>query len=364
MYLHIGAPKTGTTYLQSILFRNRAELRRDGLLYPGKAVRSHFWASQDLRRMAFHGHVEPQVDGAWRRLVDEIRDFSGTSVIDHELLAGASPDHVDQALRDLAFADVRLVFTARDIARQLPAAWQERLKNRDTVRYHAFLDRVHGGLTGSGPRRYFWPVHDVPTVLAKWSRNIAPEQVYVVTLPPPGGNPALLWQRFAGVLGIDPVRYDTDFARENTSLSAAEAAVLRVLNEAIADADIPWPAYRSAVKHGLSGALGESRQVAAPIGLPADAYEWAVPWSRDAVAKLQAAGYNVAGDLAELIPAGRPPGADPDAVPVDERADAATRMLGAMLRMLANEAVAQPLRSGKLGTLRSAVRRRRERAAR
>ena len=207
-------------------------------------------------------------------------------------------------------------------------------------------------------------MHDVPTVLAKWSRNIAPEQVYVVTLPPPGGNPALLWQRFAGVLGIDPVRYDTDFARENTSLSAAEAAVLRVLNEAIADADIPWPAYRSAVKHGLSGALGESRQVAAPIGLPADAYEWAVPWSRDAVAKLQAAGYNVAGDLAELIPAGRPPGADPDAVPVDERADAATRMLGAMLRMLANEAVAQPLRSGKLGTLRAAVRRRRERAAR
>jgi hypothetical protein len=65
VFLHIGAPKTGTTYLQNILFTNRAALRRDGLLYPGNAVRSHFWAIQDLREIAFHGHVDPQVSGAW-----------------------------------------------------------------------------------------------------------------------------------------------------------------------------------------------------------------------------------------------------------------------------------------------------------
>lgn len=36
IYLHIGAPKTGTTYLQNVLWRNRERLRTDGLLYPGR----------------------------------------------------------------------------------------------------------------------------------------------------------------------------------------------------------------------------------------------------------------------------------------------------------------------------------------
>src|SRR5262249_22208570 len=130
VFLHIGAPKTGTTYLQNILFSNRTALRRDGLLYPGNAVRSHFWASQDLRDMAFHGYVEPQVSGAWDRLVGEIRNFGGAAIIDHEILAAASAAQIDRALADLDFADVHIVLTARDIARQLPAAWQERIKNR------------------------------------------------------------------------------------------------------------------------------------------------------------------------------------------------------------------------------------------
>ncbi|MDT4916727.1 MAG: hypothetical protein QOH89_1427, partial [Pseudonocardiales bacterium] len=304
VYLHIGAPKTGTTYLQNILFRNRAALRRDGLLYPGDAVRSHFWAAQDLRRMAFHGYAEPQVDGAWRRLIEDIRRFGGNSVLDHELLAGASADQIDEALADLDFADVRIVFTARDLARQLPAAWQERVKNRDTMAYGTFLERVRDSRASDGPRRLFWPLHDVPTILARWSRNLPPDRVHLVTLPPAGGNPALLWQRFTGVLGIDPGRYDTAVARENTSLSAAEAAVLRALNEAIAETDIPWPVYRLAIKHGLSAALGGgTRKGAARIELPEDAYAWVTVWSRDAVAELSAAGYSVVGELAELIPA-------------------------------------------------------------
>jgi hypothetical protein len=346
VYLHIGAPKTGTTYLQNILFTNRAALRRNGLLYPGNAVRSHFWASQDLREIAFHGHVEPQVSGAWNRLVDQIRGYGGPAVIDHEILAATSAAQIDRALADLDFADVHIIFTARDIARQLPAAWQERIKNRDTLGYRAFLDGVHAGLTGPGPKRYFWPLHDVPGILARWSRDLPPDRVHLVTLPHSGADPALLWQRFAGVLGIDPDGYDTDLSRENTSLTAAEAAVLRALNAELDGVDVPWPVYRSAVKHGLSGALGANPRTAARIELPTDVYEWVVQWTHDAVAELAKAGYHVVGDLDELIPAGRPTGADPDAVPAEDRVEAATRMLGAMLTLLAKDGPAQPARPG------------------
>jgi hypothetical protein len=341
VFLHIGAPKTGTTYLQNILFTNRGKLRRAGLLYPGNAVRSHFWASQDLRGTAFHGHVEPQVAGAWERLVDQIRGFAGNAIIDHEILAAASADQIDRALADLNFADVHIVFTARDIARQLPAAWQERIKNKDTLTYREFLDGVHAGLTGTGPRKYFWPLHDVPEILARWSRNVPPEHVHVVTLPPSGGDPTLLWRRFAGVLGLDPDAYDTDLGRENTSLTAAEAAVLRQLNLQLDDIAVPWPVYRSAVKHGLSGALGGESRSAGRIELPEGVYAWVVAWSQQAVADLAAARYAVAGDLAEFLPAARPTGADPDAVPAEEQVAAATRMLAAMLNLMAKDSSAQ-----------------------
>ncbi len=48
-FLHIGPPKTGTTYVQSILFGNRRELRQAGVLLPGRATAKHFGAVGDLR---------------------------------------------------------------------------------------------------------------------------------------------------------------------------------------------------------------------------------------------------------------------------------------------------------------------------
>jgi hypothetical protein len=300
-------------------------------------VRSHFWASQDLRGMAFHGHVEQQVTGAWDRMVASIRAFGGPAVIDHEILAAASADQIDRALADFDIADVHVVFTARDIARQLPAAWQERIKNKDTLAYADFLDGVHAGLVGTGPRKYFWPLHDIPNILARGSRNVPRERVHLITLPPPGGDQTLLWRRFASVLGIDPTAYDTDLSRENTSLTAAEAAVLRDLNATLADIDVPWPVYRSAVKHGLSGALADGQRTSVRIELPESVYAWVSEWSRNAVAELRAANYHVVGDLDDLLPASRPTGIDPDAVPAEQRAEAATRMLAAMLGLLARE---------------------------
>ena len=35
LYLHIGLPKTGTTYLQTILWQNRAALSAQAVLVPG-----------------------------------------------------------------------------------------------------------------------------------------------------------------------------------------------------------------------------------------------------------------------------------------------------------------------------------------
>ena len=55
VFLHIGAPKTGTTFLQDVLVRNKAALRANGVLYPGRNG-THVMAALDLRNLEFKGH--------------------------------------------------------------------------------------------------------------------------------------------------------------------------------------------------------------------------------------------------------------------------------------------------------------------
>ena len=46
IFLHIGLPKTATTYLQSILWASREQLERDGVRLPGTERRDHLWATR------------------------------------------------------------------------------------------------------------------------------------------------------------------------------------------------------------------------------------------------------------------------------------------------------------------------------
>src|ERR1044072_2231107 len=89
VFLHIGSPKTGTTFLQEVLWTNRDALREAGVKYPGSRADAHFLATQDLRELVWHGHVDPAVPGAWDRLVTEVRTWPGASVISHEMVGSA-----------------------------------------------------------------------------------------------------------------------------------------------------------------------------------------------------------------------------------------------------------------------------------
>lgn len=338
VFFHIGAPKTGTTYLQRVLHDNRPALRQAGLLYPG-TQHAHFWASQDLREIKFRGQADAHVRGAWDRLVKEIKGWPGRAIIDHESFAAARREAIDRALADLDFAEVHLVFTARDLARQLPATWQERIKNGSTVSYAEFLASVRAERDEREPAaKHFWSMQGVPTILARWSRNLAPEHVHVLTVPPAGVEPGLLWRRFAGLLELDPDAFDSSARGANTSLGAAEAAVLRRFNAAIAEVDVPWPAYAQMFKQRLAPALAERRGEL--IELPEEYFAWTIERSARIVAELRAAGYSVVGDLAELVPTCRPAGLDPDDVPAEARAEAALAGMVSMVELVATSPVA------------------------
>ena len=190
--------------------------------------------------------------GEWDVLTGQALQARGTAVISDEILAACNPRQADCALRSLASAEVHIVLTVRDFASLLPAEWQESVKCRGTVPWEVWLDSVIDAAPAADRRRrsWFWTVHDTLATLDMWSRNIPPDHVHVITVPPHG--PAdLLWVRFASVLGIDPGGIDLTEARVNPSLGVPEAEFLRRFNEALPK-DVPSWFYTRDIKRGSS----------------------------------------------------------------------------------------------------------------
>ena len=90
IYLHVGAPKTGTTYLQDRLALNATSLRRHGYRYPTGPHGDMFLAALNLLDRPWGG-MRPQAKGEWEALVRRARRARGTVVLSHEILAGAKP---------------------------------------------------------------------------------------------------------------------------------------------------------------------------------------------------------------------------------------------------------------------------------
>jgi hypothetical protein len=330
-YVHIGAPKSGTTYLQQALWDNRETLRDRGVLYPGETFLSHTHAVLDLTRQRFFGHEDPAIPGAWDRMVQEIRAWGGTAVISQELLSPARPDVIERALTSLVFSEVHLVYTARDLARQVPAAWQENVKNRYDLDFDEFVatlrapdEEMH--TLGVG----FWRMQDAAGVLSRWARDMAPEHVHLVTLPQGGVARHTLWARFCAVTGLDADAYTLPDAPANVSLGLDEANLLRRLNTALGE-DVRWPLYNQCVTGLLGMDVLTRRPRRRTILLPEDARAWITERSHRMVDALKQERYDIVGDLDDLVPAPGPaafPGEPADADMLDSAVASMAALLG------------------------------------
>jgi hypothetical protein len=174
--VHLGTPKTGTTFLQEVMWHHRAVLAAHGVHYPGRVPEAHFQAAVDLQGVDFNGWHDSAAEGAWERMVDEVRGLSGTVVLSHELLGEASAERARRALDDLSFADVELVLTLRDLGRQIPAAWQEDLKNRHSMSFEDFAAAVRpDNGVGAWYGDEFWRRQDAPRLLGRWAVDLPVE---------------------------------------------------------------------------------------------------------------------------------------------------------------------------------------------
>jgi hypothetical protein len=301
VFVHVGAPKTGTTFIQGVLWRNREQLADDGVLYPYATRHEHFRAMLDVRERGWGSHPPGYWRGTWEAVARRATSWSGhTVIVGNEILGGATEGQIQRLADSLEPAEVHVVFTARDLARQLVSDWQEHIKHKHTVTLEDFVDDlIDHGLDATPPfGEMFWGLHDADHVLQRWAKVIPAERIHVVTLPPPGTPGNALWQRFCEVTDLDPDRYSLQVRRTNTSLGRAEAEVVRRLNQGAQR--IQGRHYDALVRVHLSSRVlsGSGGRIVLPEGR----MEWVQERSRAIIDSLAQAGYDVVGDLEELVP--------------------------------------------------------------
>lgn len=300
VHLHVGAPKTGTTYLQDRLLANRLSLAEQGIDYPVGPSGDMFDPALDLIDRPWGGHRE-RVRGEWDALVGRVRRAEGAAVISHEILAGARAEQVERAMRELE-GEIHVVYSARDIARQVPAEWQESVKHRYRRPFSRFLRSVQ-----STERRdssmWFWRVQGLPDVFNRWALDLPPDRVHLVTVPPSGAAPGKLWRRYCKAFGIDP-RWAPEggAARSNSSLGIDETAMVRELNRRLKKAGLDSESYRTLVRHVVTHETLAQRKRMRPVTLPPSAHGWATEIAEEWIEWVEGAGIDVIGSLDDLRP--------------------------------------------------------------
>lgn len=118
-FLHIGTHKTGTTYLQRVLFANRAKLLSSGYLYPESAIQSplltghHFlpWALEPNNTNKKNATASHR---AWESLLEEVDSHPGKKIItSSEEFCSLQPPSIRKIAELLSGFDVRILVYLR-----------------------------------------------------------------------------------------------------------------------------------------------------------------------------------------------------------------------------------------------------------
>ncbi|MEI2715277.1 MAG: hypothetical protein V9G04_18805 [Nocardioides sp.] len=302
VYLHIGAPKTGTTYVQDRLSINRDTLLKHGIDFPTNSRKVdadlfHFRAALDVLGQDWGGPTG-HAAGAWDAMTKLVARSRHTVVISHEIFAPATAEQIEKILDGLRGRDVHVVYSARDLGRQLPAAWQESIKQGRKWPFRRFLNKVEQGST------WFYKAFDLPAVLERWSQAVPLRNVHVVTVPPGTAlraNKDLLWHRMCETFEIDPAWAPEESHRANKSLGVAETQVLRQLNRRMERVVRREAAFDELIREKLAHDLLSARK-SDPVRLPPQRFDWADDRAEEWIQWLATSGVHVVGDVEELRP--------------------------------------------------------------
>lgn len=325
IFLHVGAMKTGTTFVQSLMYANRQQLLGAGLLVPGNRPEQVRGVSDILH---------DGVTGAWDLLVGRMFTHEGlASVISMEFLSFAQAAQAAQVVESLRGADVRVILTVRDAARAMPAQWQTYSTAGGSLSWPRFARQVKSEILAGTPvrsrgARTFARTQGIPRMLEAWGATVPAGRLHVITVPPAGSEPMLLWDRFAGVLGVDPAVCSVAAPRSNTSLGYPSTDLLRRLNARLGKLGKPPRGQfaKTLGRHVAPHILAVRAPLERPIQMNVSTLRFALNWNRRVRDAIDASGAQLCGDEEELpirFPSHDLPPATPLVNPSDDEVVAA-----------------------------------------
>jgi hypothetical protein len=231
VYLHIGAPKTATSTLQSMLAGNFEPLLKQGVLYP-KLLRhgdAHHTLVADLIQ-AYQGHTMADLwygdrtrGEAWQDLQREIEQYPGIDkiILSSELFFGQT-----QRLEDM-LADIRSRLSEHELKVVVYLRRQDQL-------YSSFFNQdVKGARQWAHNAYQFFQTHqifqhDYSELLGIWSSGVGRENMVIRPYESAqwvGGN---IVEDFCAVTGIAPLGNVP--TASNESLGPTQLYLKRCLN--------------------------------------------------------------------------------------------------------------------------------------
>lgn len=308
VFLHIGAMKSGTTFLQSLMTANKDALLAAGCLFPGESWLSQVRAAQDIVGAGKDTQRTAASAGAWEVLVREIVGHPGTAVVSMEFLSFAGSRRVGRLLAALDATQVQVVLTVRDATATIPAHWQDVVRNGSAVSWPAFRRAVVRSAGRHPAVGLFWrddalrkfrQAQDIDRILRTWRRHLPADRLRVVTVPGPGTPPELLWERFAEAVGLDPRVCTKPPTQVNQSLGHASTELLRRVNENLGR--LRPSEYDPTLKNYLAArVLSQPTWDDPPIRLDRTTYDFGLAWNQRTRHAIAAQRTTVIGDLADL----------------------------------------------------------------
>lgn len=202
VFLHIGAHKTGTTYLQNLFHLNRKRLEEEGIFYPdiGPNTAHHAlarsWIDMPDVPDSFYGDAGP--DGLWQQLIDRHVGTDDTLFLSAENFSRARPqgiDWVDLARRLSVFDEVRIIYTMRSQVEMVQALWLQLAKTSRVI------DLPACARTAIDERRVVGVVIDHYAVYCNLRRGFEPEQIHLLDYHQIRRAPGGIGQVFLDLLG-------------------------------------------------------------------------------------------------------------------------------------------------------------------
>jgi hypothetical protein len=324
VFLHIGLHKTGTTYLQNLLKANRAVLRSQDVYFPGgHGETQQAFAVWDLQGRRPRGVDDTRIGGSWDALVSAVGGCgAATALISEEHLSVSTGKQARRAVGSFPDSDVRVVITARDLARVAVSAWQEEVKNDQTWTWEQFAASIRDPSdVARSPARGFWLRQDLPRICELWELAVPADSITIVTVPPAGAPPAALLERFASVIGFDPDTLTEEPAWSNETVGVAATEVIRRVNERLGHR-LNQRQHDKVIKRTVVRRLA-SRRETVRFSLPEAELPWITSRAQEMQEAVRARGYRIAGDLDELRPRAQSGGRRPDDATAEEVAEVA-----------------------------------------